>query len=489
MTSFLKSVRNNAFPLTLAISLFALLALCWTSEEQYNSDIDGYLDFVHFRTAGYPLLLDAVEFLFGGLRFLPALQLAFWLICLFYLALGLRGRVPAALLLPALLLIAWVPQIHYGLYRAVLTDSVFTSLIVLGIGGAVRFAARPCWRTALLVSFALGLAMTVRPVGLGLAATLPVLLWLVWPALRGWSRRRRLLLAVALLLPLPALYGAEYGYWLHTHRDPSLRNYQVDLHMFSWVMVAGEKPLRTDYPDLTAIATSVRNDPVVTKARAMLDHAPTWQTRVHMHHYAVSAMIKRFAINPDWTDRLPLDYRIVFRRVGRDGILREPDRYALHALNHYWAYWMVWTNGSPRTRATWDDYWERYLDDVVAVDRSVANWGGRWHYPMRAWMLTMLGLTVLSVCWAFWRRLRRPHRLGAVEWKRPELLIVAAVCALGVHAMLLLTTATAFAEFRYLMPSMPLLSVCALLTVVCGAGVLSPPGTARRWPGRRMRYA
>ena len=492
MSSFLTTVRVHAFPLLLAVGLCGLLALYGTTDVRYAPDSPTYLDFHPHRTAGYPLLLDAVEFLFGDLRPLPMLQLAFWLGVVFYAGLSLRGRVHPAALLPALLLIAYIPQIRFGLYDVVMADSVFASLAFLSVGGAVRFAARPGWRTALLISVALGLAVVVRPPGLALAIMLPALLWLAWPALRGWHWRRRVLLLVALLLPMPALYGAEYGYWLTERHDPAWRNYAPDMQAFAWTMLEGEKPLLLDDPGLTAMATRARDDPGVVAARAMLRHAPTWQTRIHMYVYAVTVARATYVADPLGLGDLPVDTLTAIKRIGRHGVRQEPARYAFHALEHYGAYWLAWFSGSPRSLALWDEYYENYVAGrltIPGIDENFAIWDARWHYPKRILMLTMLGATALALGWACWRRLR-PAAVSATL-KQPESLAVAAVCAAGAHAMLLLTALASQAEFRYLTPAMPMLCVCVLLTTVCVADNDAARRIAALWSAklnRRMRH-
>ena len=283
---------------------------------------------------------------------------------------------------------------------------------------------------------------------------------------RPRPRAGRALLVAALLLPLPVLVGLEYGYWASQHREPALRDYNFHQHRFAFAILSSDRPLRGDDPELSALVRQGRRD--FAAARRLLAEAPHWQLALIHYPHAVWSLKAWRPHGPDDAALAPAINALAARRGVSypdlvRAVARRADRveYAAHALRHYAAFWLAWSDLSPAARARWDDYARRFAPELAAPPR-LRNYPLPFPLPRLA-MLLALAVTVLAGGWAVRRRLRRGGRSLAAAQPPPEL-TAAAVCAVAAHGLLAATALTAFAHERFLMPALPLLLVCALLT-------------------------
>src|SRR5690606_18600651 len=119
----------------------------------------------HYRLPLYPILLAALRFLGLGLYAGVLLNLLFGIAAIFYtykVALLFRFKERAALLAAAFIALD-IPSVIFGNY--LLTESLFTLLLLLSVFNLMQFLMQDCRNRYLLFSAAfLGIAMLSRPV-------------------------------------------------------------------------------------------------------------------------------------------------------------------------------------------------------------------------------------------------------------------------------------------------------------------------------------
>jgi len=201
-----------------------LMAIYRPTAAGFNDTIE-YLTTSHdhlfrdpFRPAGYPLFLRVVRYVFPELSAVVAIQ-------------HLLGLVTAALIYLVVRRLTgrrWLPALPAGLValsgdqllleHSILTESLYTFLVTAGLCAVVYAVVGNGKGLALLVGggLALGIATTVRPVGIPLV--LFVAAWLVFAV--GGSMRQRLLRisvavvpALAVIVSYILIQGALTGTW------------------------------------------------------------------------------------------------------------------------------------------------------------------------------------------------------------------------------------------------------------------------------------
>lgn len=160
------------------------------------------------RPAGYPIFLRIVHFVNDNLSAVTLVQHAIGIATALLLYRTVLhsggGRWPA--LLPVAVVGFGGEQVF--LEHAVMSETLFTFLVVLALFLATRMLTRPSLAAAALAGLCLGAATTVRPVSLLLIAALPVCL-VATAALRGHGRRLALAsVAGALLVLGPYLFAS-----------------------------------------------------------------------------------------------------------------------------------------------------------------------------------------------------------------------------------------------------------------------------------------
>ena len=178
-----------------------------------QADSSSYLEFLPFRTAGYPLLLRLIRHLPGGLDLIPALQLGLYGLAAWFFAMRFRaltGTISAALLL--VMLLANTQVIALGFM--IMTDMPAIALVTAALALVAGLAKRPSVPGLALLSLIIGLGAMIRPVAEMQLVVVPLAWW--------WCRRtaRVPVLAAAAIGPFLAcwlagitLFHAEHGLW------------------------------------------------------------------------------------------------------------------------------------------------------------------------------------------------------------------------------------------------------------------------------------
>ncbi|MYD88331.1 MAG: hypothetical protein F4Y14_20505, partial [Acidobacteria bacterium] len=209
-------------PWTLAALAVAYVAVLWTNPfgtDLYTPDSRGYIEFDPHRTAGYPLLLDSVTGLFGTLGAVPGVQLLLAAAGFAFLGWSIQHAFGAPRLALAVALSLFGNPEIAKFHGAIMTESVFVSLLCVMLGTMALLIATPGVRPAFLSALTCGVAVAVRPAGISLLPIWPLLLWFLWGPCAG----RRVRLALAVAAPL-LLCGAVEGIaWRAEHPDPTQR--------------------------------------------------------------------------------------------------------------------------------------------------------------------------------------------------------------------------------------------------------------------------
>ncbi|MCC7105092.1 MAG: glycosyltransferase family 39 protein, partial [Chloroflexi bacterium] len=409
------------------------------------------------RPPGYPLLLVALLERGGGLSAITLFQhglgvtsvlLTYWLGRRWY---GRSVGVGAGLLVALS-----SQQLTYE--HAVLTEPLFTVLLLCWLHLGASVLGRPTRQTAAVLGAVLALLVLVRPVGQVLA---PIALLSVW--LSAARRRARLVCvglviacAAVLVLPVAARNLATYGR-LSVGGAPGES-------LLARTIQHARTPFRFDGSDLPRDP-----DPVRARARAIIQagaarHAPSGQVRDQVR--------TELGLGEEQTDRL-------LQQLALEAIARDPSRFLAETPS------LLLELFSQDERSTGTVYagvsgWDRSPAYLVlprqplldsAISRSTVEWTLNLYRPTRLKLL----LPVLAL-------------LGAIlslRWGRREVAL-AVLCAAG-SVVLLATSQVVLdgAVARYRAPLEPLIAVL-------GLGGLWQAGCLllRPWPARlRARLA
>ena len=247
---------------TISVVAFELLQAPPAALMQVDSQ--SYLDFAAERTAAYPLFLRFVEYLPGGLRDLPPIQLGLYALATLFLCCEFRklseSRFASGLLLILLLGNAQVTRLTF----MIMTEALFLCCLMLLLALCCRLVRKPWWQTLVMASFAVGLAALIRPAGYALIISLPVIACWCWrDALPAW----RAVLAAALpylaTLGLGMIaYHTEHGLWrTETFVGRTL--------LGKAAAIVDANPTENEPKIIRSIAAAVAPD------RAVIDRAPT----------------------------------------------------------------------------------------------------------------------------------------------------------------------------------------------------------------------
>ena len=433
-------------PLILGLSAVIYAVVLWPNPLDVASnlaaDSPGYLSFHPFRSAGYPLFLDAVRAIFGtwqtaaNIQLLLAAAAYFFLCWSIYRAFHAPG---AALLLMCLLLANWeIAEMH----PAIITESLFTSLLCVMLGAMVFLVTRPAVLSAAVSALACGLAITVRPGGLGFLLVWPILLWFIWGRCAGQRRR----LIAAIVVPLLLCATAETAAWRDRHGDgprPTLGGY----HLFGKALMVEAVPLPPDEELARPLRISRQE---TAAARDFIATAPDWRMRL--------MLLVRYETEGTWTFS-PWDPGLR-EKIGWATLVAAPaawGAWAANALHHYAGLWTLYEYMHPadlrRFRAFTDNRWgilrDRKVEAIAPTSsaRLMAGYG----------LSIVFFASLITIGWAVWRRRRNaPGELN-------DALALAALCGLITHGYYLVTAMFSVAIARHSGAMSPALAVFVVM--------------------------
>jgi hypothetical protein len=373
---------------------------------------------IAFRTPGYPWLVGAVRaWLPAPLLALVVLQGALWLGTVGLaglLAQNLSGRRQAMWMVLGIAVVM-LSSVTYT--ATVLTETLFTFLLIAHLWTVHRFVRVPSTADGVWVGLSLGLLILTRPIGLLVWVADVAYLIAHWRSLRGvqpepgfpsWGFPRRGWIGLAAAVAVTSVCLAPWMARNHALFDRVMLTEFVGRNV--WIVTfQGGSGARLDWPDSASaerLQTQV-GDSVWKHWAGDESWRQTW---------TVSNALTASGLSDPTADRL-------MKRVAVDAISESPVRFARRATRRWINFW--------RTRAT--DL-PPQAADLSAMDRAAiaARWGPTpfagetvWGVPVAAieaglrlrWSNWLAGNTLLllviaaSVGWLLWHRKSRPAGL------------------------------------------------------------------------------
>lgn len=448
-------------PWTLPVLAIAYAAVLWTNPfgtALYTPDSRGYIEFDPHRTAGYPLFLGFVTGLFGTLGAVPGVQLLLAAASFAFLGWSVQRALGAPRLALAVALSLFSNPEIARFHGAIMTESLFVSLLCMMLGTMALLIATPGVLPALLSALACGIAIAVRPAGISLLPIWPLLLWFLWGRCAG----RRVRLALAVAAPLVLCGVVEGVAWRVEHPDPTNRTSLANMHLFAkaLMMEPGLAPA-VEGDDIDSLLRIAREK--VAPARRFVAAAPDWQTRLlTLTRYEAAGQRRWFHREAEeLAERRGASLNRVLGDIGWRAVAAAPVAWAHSGLLHYVGLWGLYELLTPSASQRYAAYMQPsdrvpFLDSArIRVDRPphAMAWPGR--LVMAAGFLA----TVVAVGIAVVRRLRG----GAAALDRR--LLLAAICGLLVHGHYVFVALFGIALARYSLAVWPLLALCGLLLV------------------------
>ena len=455
---------DAALPWLLILLAACYVAYYWSNPVGLADDTDSYLNFTAIRTASYPVFIDLVTAAFGSLNAVAKAQLIVAASSFAFLGWSLHHSFRSVFLaLTPVLALMLHPRIA-DMHSVILTESLFISLLCLLAGSLALMTRRPMWYFAAVSALVCGLAITVRPAGISLLIIWPFLFWLIWR--RCDSRLAgRIALAVAVIAPIALCLIVENVAW-HAYHDSRSRPNVADRHLFAKLLIIESEPQVPD-PELARLVAEGRR--LASLGRDLIADAPS--------HYARTRLLADFEVGIQWWRELDtqinsiarqrgIDEYDVFAQVGRSTMLRSPVVWIENALTHYSGLW----SRAYVTSSTFEEYLA-YIENV-APNPLVPNGFSQQGDPLSPiqrlssrLMAALLLVSTLSVGLTVWQRLRREPVLSLPKGDPDSRLVVAAVCALAIHAHLMTVGLLATMDARYAVAMSPLLAVSGVLLV------------------------
>jgi hypothetical protein len=175
------------------IIYFIMILLSYDLSPKFHSDSIGYIEFSPLRTLGYPVVINIV-----GLDFLVPTQIIVFCLSLVWLGHEINKVIKNLYVNSfVLILICFTPDL-INMQLSVLTESFFTSLIIIIIAALINFSFNRKLNYLILISVVVGIAASIRPVAYALV---PAILFFV---LFNSETKKKFLLSVA-CITLPCL--------------------------------------------------------------------------------------------------------------------------------------------------------------------------------------------------------------------------------------------------------------------------------------------
>ena len=190
-------------------------------------DSPSYIEMSSFRTLGYPLFLASLRAAGLPIESVPSVQLVAFCLALAFLGWATARTTPrtgwAALLVVGIAANPFLAEYHF----LIVTESLFLTLQMVIAGLLILYLHHPTRSSLALAGLAIGLVVTVRPVGYAFVPLLP-LAALLAPHARLRVRAVELGIALAAALAIIAIESAAY----HA-RFGSERHSLAPLHLFA----------------------------------------------------------------------------------------------------------------------------------------------------------------------------------------------------------------------------------------------------------------
>jgi hypothetical protein len=227
-------------------------------------DSDAYWQGSLGRTIGYPAFLWAVTHFFGSFRAVVLAQLVLFIISVFAVQTAIE-RLTHSSVLAAITAISLLVLGNSHTYAiAVMTESTFTSLLLLHVAAAGYAFARPSRLAFLGMAATAVLAAAIRPVGYVLFGGILFLLLF-------WSRERKAVF-FWLLCPAVVLFA------VYSVSDPAFRRADrssiAAYNLFTHISAVYEPP-----PNLSQALIAATQGPVLKSYQDARLHAASWIDR------------------------------------------------------------------------------------------------------------------------------------------------------------------------------------------------------------------
>jgi len=304
--------------------IYAPLPLC------VAPDSAGYLLFDVTRTDGYPLFLAAAQ-RGGWLSALPIMQLNLSLVS-FAVLFGCLANVTGRWLLALCALLPLVANGHLLEFTAyMLTDSLYTSALVLHLATGTLVATNPSPSRGFLFGLSAAIVVLVRPAGYFLLVTLPIAWTLIGLAKRSIPLRSIAATTLAVVVPLLGAAGSHYVRY-GDFAPQSIGGLSLLGHVLTLLprveQTRHQELVDSIRPKIYATLEDLPQDPFTDEYRAYtLDKFNTmlWTIAApQLYPYA----------NDSWPDA-----NRVASEVAIDVVRAAPMAYAMHVLSHTIGLW------------------------------------------------------------------------------------------------------------------------------------------------------
>lgn len=419
-----------------------------------------------YRWVGYPLFLAAVEAVFGTLTVVPKAQLVLLAAAFAFLCHSVGKALRSPLLALALAVVLLAQCAVARLHAYFLSEALFVPLLCVLMGALARCVERPNVPALATATFACGLAIAVRPAGLGLLAIWPLFLWLVWPRCGG--RRGRLLAAT--VLPLVSVFLIEGAVWRHVHTGVDARPSIAERALLGKALLLEAEPRAPGRmaPDLAAFMVEARR--VAAPLRDVIAGAPDWRSRALLLRNAESAVevpMYQRVLRPrlrQLAARRGEDVDQLVGELGWSGVTGAPLAWLRNAATHFLAMWCYYSINDQAFVDRYVEYASARAADLgpdTAREAKVAPAVATAYPAAVVWISRAASaaglLASLAALTAVWQRAGRGREFldGA--------LVVGVVAACAAHAYVTVCALFNNGHLRFIATTWPLQGICCLL--------------------------
>ncbi len=447
------AISRVRLPLILFGALLAgVLLWLMPASPLVTADSPGYVDFLPFRTAGYPLFLDLAG------RGAVVAQILLFAVSATILALAVADFARpwvGGLVLLALFANPEVNAFHFS----ILTESLFLSIDCLLLAAAVAYARgnRRLWIAGALG----GLAVAVRPAA-AMLLCIPLVLGLVRRDWKGIG---------AALLAFLAIAGAErlYAYQVH---GPNLSSLSAR-HLFAKsALIDAPAADRSGYSPLDRrLADALERDYQPVRDLIRQSSGPIRTSLIADYEVCIQWACQ----NPLALDRFPrplVDASL--RRVALDRIGQNPGGYLDLAGREFLGLWSIGARTHPANAPLYD----RFMADAapVPLEAEFRQTGALDPTtPRRAALIARPLFIAMGIAIAL------VLLVSALLWRRP-LFLMAGVAALSVEASFAFVALTAVGYGRYTVALWPNLMLAFILFAVGLLSFVRPKWIAAQSP-------
>lgn len=412
-------------------------------------DVDSFVNFAPFRTAGYPAFLKAVEGVTGSLDAVTAIQVALFSLAMSGLLLSIwhatGSRLATAIAAVCLLGNPVTAMFHFK----AMSDSLALTCAVAFMACAFAAHRSPtAWMLVAMGAIA-GWATAIRPASAALVVAGLAFLWMSWPASRLVAGRRIL----AFVLPIVALTAAENVVY---HRYHAVRETVAARHLFAKSMLLPHVPALEGHLGELAEDLHRRYAPV----RDLIASLPTLGTRWYMTtRYEVTGQWVLFDDPAALAGTVEIGHVRALGQIARASLAQHPLEHLRNAFSNWLSLWYVADMLTPE---------EGSVIAELATRRPPIPFAGKVdvlpNRPPTAWASVaqpffLLGQVAPFLVLAF------AFRRGKATREDPYLTL-AAMMSVYVLAQAACVALTAVAISRYALAIFPFAWICAGLLAV-----------------------